>query len=251
MPPLDRNKRTETRTCKCGCGETLLRWRLKLRDGEPNGYAERQCIVGHSRKNKVTSAIHREKISAAQKGQKRGSSWNKGVSAWWAKGENNVHWKGGVTPENTRLRNSPLTIEWRNAIYQLFDYTCQMCGAKCGNGERVILNAHHIKTWAEYPELRWDISNGVCLCCTCHDQTKGREREFESFFTALIENRVNSGEAQTDDAVGNPEPSLPNGIEVGRKVQRLTGEEPTDKPDTSARHESDDIVCSAQRRADV
>lgn len=38
------------------------------------------------------------------------------------------------------------------------------------------------------------------------------------------------------------EPSSPNGVKVGEKVQRLTGEEPTNKPDTSAPPEREDIV---------
>jgi hypothetical protein len=37
-------------------------------------------------------------------------------------------------------------------------------------------------------------------------------------------------------AYANPEPSSMNDIKVIEKVQRLTGEESTDKPDTSARH---------------
>jgi len=41
---------------------------------------------------------------------------------------------------------------------------------------------------------------------------------------------------------GNQQPSLVNDIKVTRKVQRLTVEESTNKTDTSAPHESDDIV---------
>lgn len=50
------------------------------------------------------------------------------------------------------------------------------------------------------------------------------------------------GEFRESPAKDNPEPSRVNGLRVTRKVQRLTGEEPTDKPDTSARPERDEIV---------
>ena len=47
----------------------------------------------------------------------------------------------------------------------------------------------------------------------------------------VLKNSVNSGELLQD----NPEPSSLNGIKVDEKVQRLMGEEPTNKPNTSAR----------------
>jgi len=244
--PLTKKQLEETKLCECGCGQTVLRYRPKFDSrGHSNGYYERKVINGHGRKNRPSSKEHIEKIAQAQRGQKRGTAWNKGKSNWWAKGELNNKWKGGITPENTKLRNSILTVEWREAVYRLFDYTCQMCEAKSGNGKKITLNAHHIKTWSEYPDLRWDISNGICLCKECHDQTKGREKEFEKLFIALIENRKNSGEFLTDDAEDNPEPSPLNSIKVDGKVQRLIAEELTNKANTSIRHESDDIVCPA------
>jgi hypothetical protein len=33
------------------------------------------------------------------------------------------------------------------------------------------LNADHIKSWAHYPELRFDTSNGRTLCLSCHHKT--------------------------------------------------------------------------------
>jgi len=57
-----------------------------------------------------------------------------------------------------------------------------------------------------------------------------------------LNNRVNCWETITDNTEGNQQPSLSNGKYVDRKVQRLMGEEPTNKPNTSARPERDDIV---------
>ena len=60
--------------------------------------------------------------------------------------------------------------EWRESVFERDDYTCQMCGARgrAGLGKSVYLEAHHIKGWAKYPELRYDIENGVTLCGDCH-----------------------------------------------------------------------------------
>jgi len=50
------------------------------------------------------------------------------------------------------------------------------------------------------------------------------------------------GEFSETSKSGNTEPSPSNGIRVEGKVQRLTGEEPTNNPDTSAQAERQDIV---------
>ena len=57
-------------------------------------------------------------------------------------------------------------VEWRNAVYKRDDYTCQDCQIK---GKR--LNAHHIKGFKDYPELRFDLDNGITLCVDCHKKT--------------------------------------------------------------------------------
>ena len=59
-------------------------------------------------------------------------------------------------------RNMPEYIAWRKAVYGRDGYTCQDCGAK------KTLTAHHVKQWAHYPALRFDVSNGVTLCGACH-----------------------------------------------------------------------------------
>ena len=59
--------------------------------------------------------------------------------------------------------------EWRIKVYERDDFTCQKCGKKGGD-----LNAHHIKPYAKYPKLRYDLSNGVTLCKKCHKEIHGK-----------------------------------------------------------------------------
>jgi hypothetical protein len=54
--------------------------------------------------------------------------------------------------------------KWRYAVYERDGFTCQACGYDQGG----ILNAHHLNSYADYPEQRMDVSNGVTLCEKCH-----------------------------------------------------------------------------------
>lgn len=72
---------------------------------------------------------------------------------------------------NRRIRYSKKMDDWRRAVFERDNYTCQECGARNGRGKAVILNADHIKPFAYYPELRFDLANGRTLCVECHRKT--------------------------------------------------------------------------------
>jgi len=80
-------------------------------------------------------------------------------------GENHHAWKGGVTPEKAKIRNSTEYKYWRVGVLIRDGRTCQCCG----NKKRRELCVHHIKPFSLYPELRTDVNNGITLCKYCHD----------------------------------------------------------------------------------
>jgi 5-methylcytosine-specific restriction endonuclease McrA len=57
---------------------------------------------------------------------------------------------------------------WRIKVFERDNWTCQTCGARSGVDKVVYLNAHHIKSWAKYPRLRYYLMNGITLCKECH-----------------------------------------------------------------------------------
>ena len=81
--------------------------------------------------------------------------------------------KGAKSNELLLLRKSPKMNKWRKHIFTRDGYTCQFCGKHGG-----VLNAHHIKPFSIYPELRFDINNGITLCKKCHIQLHKTEREW-------------------------------------------------------------------------
>jgi len=78
-------------------------------------------------------------------------------------GPANNKWRGGITPINSKLRQSIEMKEWRKAVFERDSYTCQICGERGGNKQ-----ADHILPFALYPELRFCLENGRTLCISCH-----------------------------------------------------------------------------------
>lgn len=72
-----------------------------------------------------------------------------------------------------RQRHDPSYISWRTKVFERDKYTCAICGQVGGE-----LNAHHIRPFAEYPDLRLDLDNGVTLCKACHKRVH-KEKDSE------------------------------------------------------------------------
>lgn len=92
-----------------------------------------------------------------------------------AKGPRNPNWRGGVSIKSRSERYTDMTSarykHWRVAVFERDNYTCLECGARNGQGRKVTLNADHIKPYAGFPELRYNVDNGRTLCVACHRKT--------------------------------------------------------------------------------
>lgn len=62
----------------------------------------------------------------------------------------------------TQGRRSPEDLAWKQAVLKAGGYKCSMCGTDRR------LEAHHVKPIKDFPELRHDLSNGLCVCHQCH-----------------------------------------------------------------------------------
>lgn len=73
----------------------------------------------------------------------------------------------GTTPERARLFSRTDGKAFRAAVLARDGFKCRRCQRQPEEAG-VQLPVHHIKSWARYPELRYDIANGVTLCKPCH-----------------------------------------------------------------------------------
>jgi len=87
------------------------------------------------------------------------------------RGASNPQWRGGVTPEHRRIRASPEYKLWREAVFERDNWMCVLCGRRNKAGDKVVIHADHIKPFANFIELRFDVDNGRTLCRECHKQT--------------------------------------------------------------------------------
>lgn len=81
-----------------------------------------------------------------------------------------VHWyENNGIGETAKKRNNYSYRKWRAEVLKR-DGRC----LNCGSTEKLV--AHHIKPFAEFPEYRFDVNNGITLCDSCHKRLHGLER---------------------------------------------------------------------------
>lgn len=109
--------------------------------------------TGYTPWNKGTKGICKPNSGSFKKGDYHFS----GAESW--------NWKGGITPEINKIRMSIEMKFWREGNFARDNYTCQKCKERGGK-----LRCHHIQNFAQYPELRFAIDNGITFCENCHPE---------------------------------------------------------------------------------
>lgn len=117
---------------------------------------------------KKLSKEHRQKLSFLLLGNKHSlgrkySEDQRRQRSEKMKGEKGNNWQGGINPINDTIRKSLDTKIWRDSVFIRDNYTCQKYGTNGGD-----LEAHHIQNFAQHPELRFAIDNGITLNDKAH-----------------------------------------------------------------------------------
>lgn len=129
--------------------------RVSLWKGKTNRYSEETIKkIKEARKKQICTLETRKKMSIAHKGKN---------CHWWKHGESRKN-----RAERKLIMDGYEYRFWRNGVFKKDNYTCIWCGDSRGGN----LEADHIKTWRDYPELRFAIDNGRTLCHKCHKTTE-------------------------------------------------------------------------------
>jgi len=103
-------------------------------------------------------------------------------------GKNNPMY-GTISPmKNKRGKNHPRYSNgntynhfmWVEEVKERDNYTCQICGKAITDVGSKNIHAHHIKPKKEYPELMYELNNGITLCQGCH-------KKYENIPEKLVE----------------------------------------------------------------
>ena len=76
------------------------------------------------------------------------------------RGEDAPGYIDGKGVERRGQRLSAELKQWRYNVFLRDEFACCYCGDDRGGN----LNAHHIRHFSEFPDLRFDVRNGVTLC---------------------------------------------------------------------------------------
>lgn len=100
------------------------------------------------------------------------------------KGEKAYQWITDRTQLKKSDRNgkSSACTLWRMEVRTRDGNKCKIANKDC-KGQ---LEVHHILRWADFPELRYDINNGITLCHFHHPRKKYDENRLSPYFRELV-----------------------------------------------------------------
>ncbi len=136
-----------------------------------------------SRKGKKLLEETKKKISLKMKGKIPSNILNNNM---W-RGEKNPKWVKDRTllkrySNTAKERGSPAYVEWRKQVWIRDKFKCRIEDENCFGK----IEAHHILSWKDYPELRYKINNGITLCHAHHPRKRAEEKRLSPYFMELV-----------------------------------------------------------------
>lgn len=148
---------------------------------------EHKRKIGQGNKGKIVSNEARQKMSLAKLGKPLIRT-EEGKKSFLEKmsGQKNHKW----IKDRTKLkrissqgeRRTSIYFEWRKQVWKRDNWKCKINNLEC-KGK---LETHHILNWIDFPELRYDINNGITLCHVHHPKKWEEEKRLSPYFMELV-----------------------------------------------------------------
>lgn len=128
--------------------------------------------------NPATTKKAKEKISKSKQGRNN--------PMYGKRGKLSPAYKHGKSKQEKLEWGQFEYRDWRRKVFERDNYTCRICGNDKGGN----LEAHHIKKRSLYPELKYNVDNGITLCKSYHESIYGKEEKYEKKFQRIIKHSL-------------------------------------------------------------
>lgn len=131
------------------------------------------------------SKEHRKKISHSNLGK---TAWNSGLKGYLA-GIKSPHWvkdRSELRTDRRKAYDSRYKI-WMKEVKDRDEWKCRIDNDECSGR----LEAHHILPWSKFPELRYNINNGISLCHYHHPKSRNAEKRLAMVFKKIVVRPIN------------------------------------------------------------
>lgn len=139
-------------------------WTMERREAKRQAMTGKRSNTGRTHFKKGSPSWNKGTVGvmpSPRKPFKKGHTpWNKGKTGVMPRPHNKIG--DGITSED-KLERGRFQKTMQHVIFHKDNYTCQICDQHSG-----YLQVDHIKSWSEYPELRFEESNCRTLCMACH-----------------------------------------------------------------------------------
>lgn len=153
--------------------------------GRPPGFKhsdEHKKLISQKLKGKIVSEETRIKLGLKSKGRrhtKESIEKNRiahlgNKNGRWIEDRNNLK-KG-------RGKQTSSYTEWRKNVYTRDRHECKLKNDECKGR----IEAHHIYNWVDFPELRYNVNNGITLCHFHHPIKWSEEDRLIPLFLKII-----------------------------------------------------------------
>lgn len=98
------------------------------------------------------------------------------------RGDKSHNWNPDRSAVTHNRRNDGEYLQWRMRVYIRDGFRCRIANVDCDGR----IEAHHILSWAEHVELRYEVNNGITLCHAHHPLKRAEEKRLVPEFQGLV-----------------------------------------------------------------